>query len=79
MSMDEFLNKPITIKQGLDMGIVSAKVLTDFDIFQRVQTMMSSENLPKTHAVERVAEGCKVCETTVWTAFSATSKLIAVR
>jgi methenyltetrahydromethanopterin cyclohydrolase len=79
MSLDDILDKTITIRQGIKMGIITSRILADGDIFIRVQTMMEDEDLPKTHAVEKVAEMCKVSERTVWTSFSFTEKLIAVR
>lgn len=78
MSMDELLNKKITIKQGLDIGIISGRVLSDVDIFNRVQTIMEEEHIPKSHAIEKLAEKCKVSERNVWYSYSFTAKLIAV-
>jgi hypothetical protein len=79
MSMDEMLDKTITIRQGIDMGIISARVLSDCDIFIRVQYTMREENIPKTHAIEIVAEKCHVSEMTVWRSYSFTNKLMSVR
>jgi hypothetical protein len=78
MSLDDLLNKRITIKQGIDMGIITARVLSDCDLFMRVQTIMDKENLPKTHAVEKVAEMCRVNEKTVWRSYSFTDKIMSV-
>lgn len=79
MSMDELLNKTITIREGLNMGIISSRVLSDFDVWQRVQIMKEKESMPTTHAVEKVSEMCKVSERNVWYSYSFTAKLIAVR
>lgn len=76
--MDDLLNKTITIKQGIDMGIITARVLSDCDIFMRVQIIMEKENLIKTHAIEKVAEMCRVNEKTVWRSYSFTDKLMSV-
>lgn len=78
MSMDDLLNKKITIRDGINLGIISSRVLSDCDLFQRVEAMMEKENIPVTHAVERVSEMCKVCESTVWRSFSFTSKIMKV-
>jgi hypothetical protein len=78
MSMDELLDKKITIRDGVQMGIISARVLSDCDIFMRVQTIMEKENLPKTHAVEKLAEICKINESTVWRSYSFTSRIMQV-
>jgi methenyltetrahydromethanopterin cyclohydrolase len=77
-AFDDILNKRITIKQGIEMGIVSSRVLSDADMFQRVQTIMDEEQLPKTHAIEKVAEMCRVSEKTVWRSYSFTDKLMSV-
>jgi hypothetical protein len=79
MSMDEMLDMKITIREGINMGIITSRVLSDGDIFIRVQTVMTEEQLPKTHAIEKVAEMCRVSERTVWTSYSFTERLIAVR
>jgi hypothetical protein len=79
MSLDDLLNKSITIREGINMGLISAKVLSDCDMFMRVQTIMEDEKIPKTHAVEKVAEMCKVNENTVWRCFSITTKIMSVR
>lgn len=76
MSMEELLDKKITIREGLNMGIISSRVLSDFDLWTRVQVMMEKESLPKTHAVEKVAEMCKVSELTVWRSYSFTNKIM---
>lgn len=76
MSMDELLNKKITIREGLNLGIISSRVLSDFDLWTRVQVVMEKESLPKTHAVEKVAEMCKVSEMTVWRSYSFASKIV---
>lgn len=60
------------------MGIISSRVLSDFDVWTRVQMMKSKEDIPTTHAVERVSEMCKVSERNVWYSYSFTAKLIAV-
>lgn len=78
MTTDELLAKKITIKQGLDLGIITGRILSDVDIFNRVQTIMDEENIPKTHAIEILAEKCKVSERNVWYSYSFTAKLIAV-
>lgn len=78
MSLDDLLNKQITIREGINMGIITSRVLSDADLFMRVETIMQAENIPKTHAVERVAEVCKINESTVWRSFSFTSKLMQV-
>lgn len=79
MSLNELLDKTITIKQGIDMGIITSRVLSDCDIFMRVQSMMEKESLPKTHAIEKVAELCKISEMTVWRSYSFTTKIMSVR
>lgn len=79
MSLDDLLDKKITIREGIKMGIITSRIVSDGDMFIRVQTIMEEEKIPKTHAVERVAEMCKVSERTVWTSYSFTEKLIAVR
>jgi methenyltetrahydromethanopterin cyclohydrolase len=78
VAFDDILNKRITIKQGIEMGIVSARVLTDADIFVRVQSIMEEEQIPKTHAVEKLSNQCKVSERNIWYSYSFTAKLIAV-
>jgi hypothetical protein len=78
MSMDDLLNKKITIREGINMGIISSRVLSDCDIFIRVQVVMEKESLPKTHAIEKVAEVCRVNESTVWRSYSFTGKLMKV-
>lgn len=79
ITLDDILDKTITIRQGIDMGIISSRVLSDGDLFVRVKTVMEEESLPKTHAIEKVSEWCRVSETTVWRSFSFTAKLMAVR
>lgn len=79
MSLDDLLNKTITIREGIKMGIITSRIVSDGDMFIRVQTIMEEEKIPKTHAVEKVAEMCKVSERTVWNSYSFTEKLIAVR
>jgi hypothetical protein len=79
MSLDDLLNKQITIKEGLEMGIITARVLSDCDLFMRVQVIMEKENLLKTHAIEKVAEMCRVNEKTVWRSYSFTDKLMSVK
>lgn len=79
MSMEDLLNKTITIRQGLDMGIISGRILSDVDIFNRVHVIMEQENLPKSHAIEKLAEKCRVSERNVWYSYSFTAKLIAVK
>lgn len=79
INLDDMLNKKITIKQGIDMGLISARVLSDCDMFMRVQTVIETENIPKTHAIEKVALMCKVNEKTVWRCFSLTDKIMSVR
>jgi hypothetical protein len=79
MSLDDLLNKTITIKQGIDMGIVTSRVLSDCDLYMRVQSIMEKENLPKTHAIEKVAEMCRINESTVWRSYSFTGKLMQVK
>lgn len=78
MSMDEMLDKKITIREGIGLGIITSRVLSDCDIFQRVQTVMEKEHIPKTHAIEKVAEMCRVSEMTVWRSYSFTNKLMSV-
>ena len=78
MSMDELLDKQITIRDGINMGIISSRVLSDCDLFQRIEQVMKADNIPVTHAIERVSEMCKVCESTVWRSYSFTSKLMKV-
>ena len=75
MSLDDLLNKTITIKEGIDAGIISIKIMQEFDLWVRVNTVMKDDNLIKTHAVEKVAEKCRVAEVTVWKACSFTSKI----
>lgn len=60
------------------MGIITSRVLSDADLFIKVQTIMQEEKLPKTHAIEKVAEMCRVNEKTVWRSFSFTDKLMSV-
>jgi hypothetical protein len=78
MSMDDLLDKKITIREGINMGIISSRVLSDGDIFMRVQTIMDNEHLPKTHAIEKLSNQCRVSERTIWYSYSFTAKLIAV-
>lgn len=78
MSLDDLLNKQITIKQGIDAGIISIRIMQEFDIWARVQTIIDEDKLPKTHAVEMVAETCKINESTVWRAVSFTGKIMKV-
>lgn len=78
MSMDDLLDKKITIRDGIQMGIISSRVLSDGDIFLRVQTIMDEDNIPKTHAIEKLSNQCKVSERTIWYSYSFTAKLIAV-
>jgi hypothetical protein len=78
MSMDEFLNKKITIKQGLEAGIITSRVLSDFNIWERVNSVVDEKDIPKTHAAEIVAEKCRISERQVWYSYSFTAKLIAV-
>lgn len=78
MSLDDLLNKTITIREGIFMGIITSRVLSDADLFIKVQTIMQEEKLPKTHAIEKVAEMCRVNEKTVWRSFSFTDKLMSV-
>ena len=79
VTLDELLDKTITIRQGIDMGIITSRVLSDGDMFVRVQLVMEAENIPKTHAIEKVAEMCRVSEKTVWRSFSIADKLLSVR
>lgn len=78
MSYDEFLDKKISIRDGINLGIITGRVLSDVDIFMRVQTIMEKEHIPKSHAIEKLAESCKVSERNVWYSYSFTAKLIAV-
>lgn len=78
MSMDDLLDKKITIRDGIQMGLISSKVLSDCDMFVRVQTVIEKENIPKTHAIEKVAEMCRVNEKTVWRCYSITDKIMSV-
>ena len=78
MSLDDLLNKKITIRDGINMGLITSRVLSDADLFMRVQTIMQDENIPKTHAIEKVAEACRVNESTVWRSYSFTGKLMQV-
>lgn len=78
MSMDDLLERKITIREGLNMGIISAKILSDFDIWTRVNTVIEKDEVIKTHAVEIVARKCNVNEITVWRSYSATSKIMKV-
>lgn len=78
MSMDDLLDKKITIREGINIGIISSRVLSDCDLFIRVIRVMEAEKIPKTHAVEKVAELCRVNEKTVWRSFSFTDKLMSV-
>lgn len=78
MSLDDLLNKTITIKQGIDAGIISIKIMQDFDLWTRVQIVMDKDHIPKTHAVEKVAEACKINEKTVWRSYSFTDKIMSV-
>lgn len=78
MSMEEMLNKKITIREGIKMGIISSRVLSDCDIFMRVETIIEKESIPKTHAIEKLAEKCKISERNVWYSYSFTAKLLAV-
>jgi methenyltetrahydromethanopterin cyclohydrolase len=77
-TMDDMLSRKITIKQGIEMGLITARVLSDCDLFIRVQTIMENEKIPKTHAIEKVAEMCRVNEKTVWRSYSFTDKLMSV-
>lgn len=79
MSLDDMLNKKITIREGITLGLISSKVLSDCDMWMRVQTVIEKENLPKTHAIEKVAEMCRVNEKTVWRCFYVTDKIMSVR
>ncbi len=79
ITLDELLDKKITIREGIHMGLISAKILSDCDMFMRVQTVIENDGIPKTHAVEKVAEMCKVNEKTVWRCFSITDKIMSVR
>jgi hypothetical protein len=76
--MDDLLDKKITIREGINIGIISSRVLSDCDLFIRVIRVMEAEKIPKTHAVEKVAELCRVNEKTVWRSFSFTDKLMSV-
>jgi methenyltetrahydromethanopterin cyclohydrolase len=76
MSLDDLLKKTITIKEGIDTGMISIRIMQDFDLWVRVNTVMEKESLPKTHAVEKVAEMCKVSELTVWRSYSFTNKIM---
>lgn len=78
ITLDDMLNKKITIREGINMGLISSCVLSDCDMFMRVQTVIEQENILKTHAVEKVAAMCKVNESTVWRCFSTTSKIMQV-
>jgi methenyltetrahydromethanopterin cyclohydrolase len=78
MSLDDLLNTRITIKEGIDAGIISIRIMQDFDVWARVQTVIEKEKLPKTHAIEKVAESCKINESTVWRAVSFTGKIMKV-
>jgi methenyltetrahydromethanopterin cyclohydrolase len=79
MSLDDLLKKTITIKEGIDTGMISIRIMQDFDLWVRVNTIMEKESLPKTHAVEKVAETCRVNEKTIWRAYSFTDKIMSVR
>jgi hypothetical protein len=78
ISMDDLLNKSITIREGISMGIISSRVLSDCDVYIRVKYTMRDDNIPKTHAIEKVSEMCRVNESTVWRSYSFTSKLMQV-
>lgn len=78
MSLDDLLDKTITIREGVKMGIITSRILSDCDLFMRVQTVMNDEKLPKTHAVEKVAEMCKVGRMTVWRSYSFTTKIMGI-
>lgn len=77
ISVDEFLNKTITIREGLKMGIITGRVISDWDIFMRVQTVMEKDGIPKTHAIEKVAEMCRVNESTVWRSYSFADRILS--
>lgn len=78
MSLNDLLSKQITVREGIDLGIISCKALAHCDIYMRVQRVIETENLPKTHAIERVAEMCKVSENTVWRSYKFTAKIMGV-
>jgi hypothetical protein len=78
ISLDDMLNKKITIREGINMGLITSNVLSDCDMFIRVHTVMEKDKILKTHAVERVAEMCKVSQNTVWRCFSVTAKIMGI-
>lgn len=73
--MDELLNSKITIKDALDSGYLSARILSDFDIWTRVQMVKDSEGTNKTNAIEAVCEKCNVARSTAWLSYSMYSKI----
>lgn len=75
MSMDELLNSKITIRDALDSGYLSARILSDHDIWTRVQIVKDEEKTNKTNAIETVSEKCRVARSTVWLSYSMYEKI----
>lgn len=73
--MDDLLDKKITIRDALNSGYLSSKILSDFDIWTRVQMIKETENLPKTTALEECAERCRIARSTAFQSYSMYEKL----
>lgn len=55
------------MKQLLDKGIITPTVYRSLEIFMEVKNLELSGK-KRTHAVEEIAQKCRVCEDTVWRA-----------
>lgn len=75
MSMDDLLDSKITIRDALNSGYLSSCILSDFDIWKRVQIIKDEENINKTNAIETVSENCRVARSTVWLSYSRYEKV----
>lgn len=75
MSLDDLLNSKITIKDALNSGYLSARILSDHDMWSRVQVIKNEEKTNKTNAIETVSEKCRVARSTVWLSYSMYEKI----